>query len=62
MQWDVEKKFETCFLKVELTLIWHGFLNMPLSYARREGNADRCHDRKCAKYVFCVNGLVPVLR
>ncbi len=47
--------------KVELTIILNGFLNIWLSFARRECNADRCPSRKCAKYTFCVNSLVPVL-
>ncbi len=45
---------ETCFLKVELTLILHGFLNMRLSCARRECNGDRCHSRICDKYMHSV--------
>ncbi len=60
MQWNGERpsrhKVETCFFKVELTIILNGFLNIRLSFARRECNADRCPSRKCAKYAFCVSG------
>ncbi len=49
------------FFKIELTIILNGFLNIRLSFARRECNGDRCPSRKCAKYAFCLNGLVPVL-
>ncbi len=52
---------KTCLLKVELTLILHGFLNMQLSCARHECNGDRYPYRKCDKYAFCVNVLVSVL-
>ncbi len=49
------------FFKVELTIILNGFLNIRLSFARRECNADRCPSRICDTFVFCVNGLVSVL-
>ncbi len=49
------------FFKVELMLILHGFLNMPLSCARHECNGERCPYKKCDKYAFYVNGLVSVL-
>ncbi len=53
-------KVGTCFFK-ELTIILNGFLNIRFSCVRRECNTDRCPSRKCAKYVFFVNGLIPVL-
>ncbi len=43
------------FVKVELALIFHDFLNMSLSWARRECNADRCFYffyRKCI--IICI--------
>ncbi len=39
------------FLKVELTLILHGF---GLFCVRRECEDDRCPSRKCNKYALCV--------
>ncbi len=51
-------KVETCFFEVELTIILNGFLN--ISFVRCEFDGDRCPSRKCAKYAFYVNGLVPV--
>ncbi len=52
MEWGELKKVKTCFFKVELTIIVNGFLNIQLSFARSEWNADRCPSRKCAKYAF----------
>ncbi len=46
-------KVETCFVKVELTIILNGFLIIRLSFPRSECNADRCPSRKRAKYAFC---------
>ncbi len=37
------------FLKVELALIWHGFLNMRLSCARLECSGDRSLSKKWDK-------------
>ncbi len=37
--------FETCFFKVELTIILNGFLNIRLSCGRRQCNGDRCPSR-----------------
>ncbi len=54
-------KVETCFFKLELTIIFNRFLNIRLSFGRHECNSDRCPSRKCDTFAFCVNGLVSVL-
>ncbi len=64
MEWGETRpaiKFFKCFFQVELAIILNGFLNIRLTFARRECNADRCPSRKCDTFAFCVNGLVSVL-